>query len=112
MRGCAMSRSAEVRTSAELWDQAQAVIPWGTQTNAKRVMGALADVLPPFVDRADGCRIVDLDGREYIDYRSSLGPIILGHRHPAVEAAVRTQLDKRVLFSMASPPEAELAFPI
>jgi glutamate-1-semialdehyde aminotransferase len=107
-----MSRSVELSKGTELWEQAQAVIPWGTQTNAKRVLGALADVMPAFIDRAEGCRIVDLDGREYIDYRSSLGPIILGHRHPAVDAAVRAQLGKGVLFSMASPLEVELAYAI
>ncbi|MCH8275690.1 MAG: aminotransferase class III-fold pyridoxal phosphate-dependent enzyme, partial [Armatimonadetes bacterium] len=54
-------------------------------------------------------RIQDIDGRWYIDYRSALGPIILGYRHPVVDAAVRAQLDKGVLFSMASPLELDVA---
>src|SRR4051812_32276949 len=95
--------------SARLLQRALAVSPWGTQTNAKRLVLALADVMPPFIERARGCRVYDPDGRAYLDYRSSLGPIILGHRHPVVEAAVLAQLEKGVLFSMASPLEVELA---
>ena len=55
--------------------------------------------------KAEGARIWDVDGNEYIDYVGGLGPMILGYRHPAVEAAVRAQMDKGVLFSMASPLE-------
>jgi glutamate-1-semialdehyde aminotransferase len=62
-----------------------------------------------FFERADGCRLQTLEGDWYIDYRSALGPIILGYRHPAVEAAVRAQMEKGVLFSMASPIELEVA---
>ena len=84
-------------------------MPWGTQTNSKRPDPAFADVMPYFIERAEGCRIQDVDGNWYIDYRSALGPVILGYRHPVVDAAVRTQLEKGVLFSMASPLEVELA---
>src|SRR5205823_5892992 len=110
--GCAMTRTAELSKSTKLRERAEAVIPWGTQTNAKRPTGPLADVLPAFIERGRGCRIVDPDGREYVDYRSSLGPIVLGHGHPAVDAAVRGQLDKGVLFSMPSPLEADLAYAV
>jgi glutamate-1-semialdehyde aminotransferase len=68
--------------------------------------------MPLFIERADGCRIIDVDGREYIDYRSSQGPIILGHGYPSVLAAVRSQLEKGVLFSMASPLEMQVALAI
>ena len=95
--------------SAALYDRARALMPWGTQTNAKRVPDALADVMPPFFDRADGCRLRTPDGRWFIDYRSALGPNILGYRHPEVDDAVRRQLENGVLFSMASPLELEVA---
>ena len=95
--------------NAEWWARAEEVIPWGTQTNAKRLVPALSEEMPAFIERAEGCRIVDVDGREYIDYRCSLGPIFLGYRHAAVEAAVRAQLEKGVLFSMASPLEVAVA---
>ena len=42
----------------------------------------------------EGCRVRDVDGNEYIDFMCSYGPIVLGHRHPAVEAAARAQLDQ------------------
>ncbi|GAB5535854.1 MAG: glutamate-1-semialdehyde 2,1-aminomutase [Rubricoccaceae bacterium] len=95
--------------SAALFDRARALMPWGTQTNAKRVPDALADVMPPFFDRADGCRLRTPEGRWFIDYRSALGPNILGYRHPEVDDAVRRQLEHGVLFSMASPLELEVA---
>lgn len=84
-------------------------MPWGTQTNAKRVDPAFRDVMPLFFEAGEGCRLRDIDGRWYIDYRSALGPIILGYRHPAVDAAVRRQMERGVLFSMASPIELEVA---
>ena len=95
--------------SQQLYERARRLIPWGTQTNAKRPDEALAGIMPFFIDRADGCRIQDVDGRWYIDYRAALGPIILGYRHPVVDAAVRAQLENGVLFSMASPLEADVA---
>lgn len=67
------------------------------------------DVMPLFIERAEGCRMQDVDGRWWLDYRSALGPIILGYRHPVVEEAVRAQMQKGVLFSMASPVELEVA---
>lgn len=48
---------------------------------------------PQFFAGGDGARIRDVDGHEYIDFMCSWGPIILGHRHPEVEAAARAQLD-------------------
>lgn len=92
----------------QYFHKAQALIPWATQTNAKRHKPE-QDPMPPFIDRGLGCRIWDLDDKEYIDYRCSLGPILLGHRHPVVEEAVQRQLQKGVLFSMASPIELQAA---
>jgi hypothetical protein len=46
---------------------------------------------PRFVSHGDGCRVVDADGRSYIDYMSSFGPVLLGHHHPVVDAAVKVQ---------------------
>lgn len=74
---------------AVLRRRARAVIPnglWGHQN-----VGLLPDGYPQFFDRAKGCRLTDVDGREYIDLMCSWGPIILGHQHPGVEEAVRRQ---------------------
>jgi len=95
--------------SEELYQRALKTIPWGTQTNAKRPDERMAGVMPFFMERGEGCRLQDVDGKWYIDYRSSLGPIILGYRYPEVDDAVRQQLDKGVLFSMASPLEIDVA---
>ncbi|MDQ8187705.1 aminotransferase class III-fold pyridoxal phosphate-dependent enzyme [Pelagicoccus sp. SDUM812002] len=84
-------------------------IPWATQTNAKRYESELTPSRPPFLKRAKGCRVWDLDGKEYIDFKASLGPIILGHQYPEVDDAVKAQLQDGVLFSMASPLELEAA---
>ena len=92
-----------------LFKRATELIPWGSQTNAKRHDPELGDLQPHFIERAEGCRIYDTDGKAFIDYRSSLGPIILGYNHPAVQEAVKQQLEKGVLFSMSSPIEVELA---
>ena len=84
-------------------------IPWGTQTFAKRADRDGLSNRPAFIQRARGCRMWDLDGREFIDYRAALGPIVLGYHDDEVDEAVRRQLDDGVLFSMASPIEAEAA---
>ncbi len=95
--------------SEELYKRALEHIPWGTQTNAKRPIRDFSGVMPFFVESAKGCRFKDVDGDEYIDYRLALGPVILGYGYPGVDEAVRAQLEKGVLFSMASPLEMELA---
>ena len=95
--------------TAALWRRANEIIPGGTSTGGMRVVEDLADVMPAFIERASGCHLTGVDGLDYIDYGASLGPIILGHGHPAVQEAVREQLDKGVLFSLASPLETELA---
>jgi glutamate-1-semialdehyde 2,1-aminomutase len=90
------------------YQKATGLIPWATQTNAKRYNPDW-EPMPPFLERALGCRVWDLDGKEYIDFRCSLGPIILGYQHPIVDEAVRQQMQKGVLFSMASPIELNAA---
>jgi glutamate-1-semialdehyde 2,1-aminomutase len=64
---------------------------------------------PPFVAKADGCRIYDADGNAYIDYVGSWGPMILGHRHPAVLDAIRQVLDRGTSFGAPTDLEIELA---
>jgi glutamate-1-semialdehyde 2,1-aminomutase len=103
-----MSRRG-VEQSWRLWDEARAIIPMGTQTHSKAPREELRGVEPCFMVRGDGGRVWDVDGNEYIDLRCGLGPISLGHRFPAVEAAIREQLEKGLIFSYASPLEVEVA---
>ncbi|MBD3384282.1 aminotransferase class III-fold pyridoxal phosphate-dependent enzyme [candidate division KSB1 bacterium] len=91
------------------YKRAMELIPWGTQTNAKRLTAGCEETMPPFIKRAKGCHMWDLDDKEYIDYRCSLGPIILGYCYPSVDAAVKKQMENGSLFSMASPLEVEAA---
>lgn len=97
------------KRSHELFERAVQLMPWGTQTNAKRPSSLQMQEAPLFFERGEGCRLQSVDGDWYLDYRSALGPIILGYGHPAVNAAVRAQLEKGVLFSMAAPVEIRVA---
>ncbi|MDO8398586.1 MAG: aminotransferase class III-fold pyridoxal phosphate-dependent enzyme, partial [Bradyrhizobium sp.] len=77
---------------AALRARAARVVPggmWG-HLNAAR----LPEGYPQFFASAEGCRIRDVDGREYIDFMCSWGPVLLGHRHPEVEAAAQAQAAK------------------
>ena len=65
--------------------------------------------MPKFIVRGKGCRLWDMEGKEYIDFRLALGPVTLGYCYDPVDDAVRAQLADGVLFSMASPIELELA---
>ena len=103
----AVERSVD--RSWELYDLAQEVIPLGTQTHSKAPREALRGVEPCYLVRGDGCRVWDADGNEYIDFRNGLGPITLGYRFPAVDEAVRQQLDSGIVFSYPHPLEVEVA---
>lgn len=98
-----------MRQSDELFARALKLIPWGTQTNAKRPYPQFEPTMPKYILRGKGCRIWDMEGKEYIDFRLALGPVTLGYCYDEVDAAVREQMKNGVLFSMASPVEVELA---
>jgi glutamate-1-semialdehyde 2,1-aminomutase len=73
--------------STQAFDRARRVIPGGVNSPA-RAFGAVGGS-PPFIARADGAYLYDLDGNQYLDFIGSWGPMILGHCHPAVmEAAI------------------------
>jgi len=98
-----------MKLSDKHFQEALKLIPWGTQTNSKRPYPVFDETMPKFIVRGKGCRIWDMEGKEYIDFRLALGPVTLGYCYDEVDKAVRAQLDKGVLFSMASPIELELA---
>jgi glutamate-1-semialdehyde 2,1-aminomutase len=64
---------------------------------------------PIFVERGEGCEIVDVDGNRYVDWVGSWGPLILGHAHPRVVAAVETAAVSGTSFGAATAAEVELA---
>ena len=95
--------------SWRLRDRATAVIPMGTQTHSKAPREVLRGVEPCFIARGKGCRVWDVDGVEYIDFRNGLGPVTLGYGFPAVDDAIRRQLDDGISFSYPHPLEVEVA---
>jgi glutamate-1-semialdehyde 2,1-aminomutase len=93
-----------VSTNEELFARAQRVIPGGVNSpvRAFRAVGGT----PRFVRRAEGAYFWDAEGRRYIDYIGSWGPMILGHGHPAVlEAVLKAAADG---FSFGAPTEREI----
>lgn len=75
-----------------LRSRAAAVIPGGMYGHQDA--GRLPAALPQFMADGEGCRIRDVDGNEYVDFMCSYGPIVLGHRHGAVEEAAASQRDQ------------------
>ncbi len=87
--------------------RAARVIPgglWG-HLDASR----LPDGYPQFFDRAEGCRLYDVDGRSFVDLMCSWGPVVLGHQHAAVEAAAREQAARGDCMNGPAPVLVELA---
>jgi glutamate-1-semialdehyde 2,1-aminomutase len=89
--------------------RAERTIPLGSQTFSKSRTQFPYGVSPYYVTRAEGSRIWDVDGNEYIDFISSLASITLGYNDPDVTAAVKAQLDDGVIFSLPHTIEAEVA---
>jgi glutamate-1-semialdehyde 2,1-aminomutase len=93
--------------SEELFRRAQELIPGGVNSpvRAYRSVGGS----PPFIARGEGSHIFDVDGNEYIDYVGSWGPLLLGHRHPAILAALEMALTIGTSFGAPTEQEVELA---
>jgi len=93
--------------SHEAFARAKCVIPGGVNSPA-RAFGAVGGE-PPFIERASGAYLHDVDGHAYVDYVGSWGPMILGHAHPQVRAAVVTALDHGSSFGAPTIREVEIA---
>jgi glutamate-1-semialdehyde 2,1-aminomutase len=93
--------------SEELYRRAVEIIPGGVNSpvRAFRSVGGK----PVFVARGQGSHIFDADGNEYIDYVGSWGPLLLGHRHPAILAALEQALAIGTSFGAPTERETELA---
>jgi glutamate-1-semialdehyde 2,1-aminomutase len=91
--------------SAELYARACRVIPGGVSSpvRAFRAVGGT----PLFIARGSGARVTDADGRTYLDLVGSWGPLIAGHAHPSVVAAIKAALERGTTFG--APCEAEVA---
>src|SRR5579863_3569160 len=90
--------------SEELFQRAQTLIPGGVNSPVRAFRSVGAN--PPFIARGEGSRIFDVDGNQYIDYVGSWGPLLLGHRHPEILAALEGAL--AIGTSFGAPTEAEV----
>jgi glutamate-1-semialdehyde 2,1-aminomutase len=88
-----------------LQKRAREVLPLGVNSNF-RFWG---EGITPYVQRAKGAYLWDVDGRKYIDYRMAFGPIILGHSHEEVDQKVIEEIQKGILFAMTGELEVEVA---
>jgi glutamate-1-semialdehyde 2,1-aminomutase len=93
--------------SEELFERALRVTPGGVSSPV-RAFKAVGGT-PRFIDRAAGARVWDADGREYIDYVASWGPMILGHAHPEVVEAVQRAAERGTSYGAPCAGEVELA---
>lgn len=93
--------------SEEIFRRSENLMPGGVSSpvRAFRAVGGI----PPVIDRGAGAYLWDVDGRQYIDYIGSWGPMILGHAHPAVIEAIKHTAERGTSFGAPTELEAELA---
>jgi glutamate-1-semialdehyde 2,1-aminomutase len=101
---------AHRNTGQKLWKRAKRVIPGGNMLLSKRAELFLPDLWPAYFSKAKGCRVWDLDGREYIDMSiMGVGTNTLGYGHPEVDEAVRGTVDAGNMSTLNCPEEVYLA---
>ena len=93
--------------STELFAEARRWIPGGVNSPARAWTAVGGE--PLFIADGEGSSIRDVDGNRYIDYVCSWGPMVLGHAHPEVVAAVKTAVDRGTSFGAPTETESELA---
>jgi glutamate-1-semialdehyde 2,1-aminomutase len=91
----------------ELYRESKLYMPGGVNSPVRSFRGM--DLAPRFITEGRGARIRDEDGREYIDYIGAYGPLILGHGHPAVLAALRRAVERGTSFGAPTALELEMA---
>ncbi|QJT09310.1 glutamate-1-semialdehyde 2,1-aminomutase [Oceanidesulfovibrio marinus] len=96
-----------METSRALFERASQRIPGGVNSPVRACLGVSAE--PVFIEKGYGSHITDVEGKEYIDFVMSWGPLLLGHCHPQVLDAAREALDKGSSFGAPCPGEVLLA---
>lgn len=106
----ARNEGAHLGTGQKLWKRAKRVIPGGNMLLSKRAEMFLPEQWPAYFSKAKGCRVWDLDGREYIDMSiMGIGTNILGYGHPEVDEAVRQAIEAGNMSTLNCPEEVYLA---
>lgn len=93
--------------SKELFEQAKALTPGGVHSPVRGFASVGGE--PFIVDHGIGAHLIDLDGNRYIDYVCSWGPLVLGHAHPAVVAAIQSQAERGTSYGACNELEVRLA---
>ena len=113
-RGClpimsfdARSSPSDANTTAQLWARAQQVLPGGVNSPVRSFKSVGGD--PFFVERGEGAWLVDTEGRRYVDYIMSWGPLVLGHAHPVITEALQAQLQRGTSYGAPTAAEVEMA---
>jgi glutamate-1-semialdehyde 2,1-aminomutase len=102
-----MAMAAGTNRSEELFREAVKYIPGGVNSPVRAFKSVGGN--PLYIERAKGSRLYDVDGNEYIDYVCSWGPLILGHAHPAVTAAISAAAGKGTSYGANTEIEVSLA---
>ncbi len=102
-----MEAALNIQNSIDLFARAREVLPGGVDSpvRAFRAVGGQ----PLFIERGEGAYLYDVDGNRYVDYVLSWGPLVLGHAHPEVVAALQEALARGTSYGAPSPLEIELA---
>jgi glutamate-1-semialdehyde 2,1-aminomutase len=104
------NEGATMGTGQKLWKRAKQVIPGGNMLLSKRAEMFLPEQWPAYFSKAKGCKVWDLDGREYTDMSiMGIGTNILGYGHPEVDAAVHQTVDAGNMSTFNCPEEVYLA---
>lgn len=93
--------------SEQMFSRAQQTIPGGVNSPVRAFKSVGGT--PVFIARADGAYIYDVDGKAYIDYVGSWGPMLLGHNHPSIRQAVISAAENGLSFGAPCPAEIEMA---
>lgn len=93
--------------SEKLFQKAKNCIPGGVNSPVRA--GQAVGIDPPFISKANGCVIWDVDGNEYIDYVCSWGPMILGHAHPEIVNALEERVKLGTSYGAPTELEVEMA---
>lgn len=96
-----------MQKSSELFESAKHIIPGGVNSPVRAFNGVGGE--PCFIEKADGAYIFDADGKKYIDYVGSWGPMILGHNHPAIKDAVIETAQNGLSFGAPTALEITMA---
>jgi glutamate-1-semialdehyde aminotransferase len=98
-----------IKRSNELYERAKGLIPCFSQTLAKGPTQYVNGLAPKYLVKGKGSHVWDADGNEYIDYNMGIGPLSLGYAYPAVNEAIKKQLEDGITFSLMHPLEVEVA---